>query len=179
MVLTTNACGNGIGAVLSQIRDKSERPIAYASLPLTEVEKKRLKDCATILELCALEWECKKFRQYLYGRKFKVITDHKALLSFKSMSNTNQNLMKLKASLEEYDFEVTNKKGCLLKNADASSRIFLISCLDEETRSTLIKDFHDSHLGDHRSRKSMTMCLNGTLLKKTFEIMSKSVKVVK
>ena len=153
MVLTTDACGNGIGAVLSQIQDKSERPIAYASRPLTDVEKKRFKDCATGLELCVLEWGCKKFRQYLYGRKFKVITDHKALLGFKSMSNTNQNLMKLKASLEEYDFEVTYKKGCLLTNADALSRMFLISCLDEETRSTLIKDSYDSHLGGHHENQ--------------------------
>jgi transposase InsO family protein len=153
MILTTDASGLGLGAVLSQKRDGVDRPIAYASRALSDVEKKRFKDSATGLELLALEWACKHFRQYLLGVKFLVQTDHKALVGVKHMNNTNPHLMKLKGNLEEFQFDVKYIKGKSNVTADALSRMFLITCLNEEDRKKLIEESHNSLLGGHRGVK--------------------------
>ena len=65
----------GIGAVLFHtLPDNIENPIAYASRKLTKAEK----NYAQIQR--AIVYGIQKFQQYLLGRKFNLITDHKSLL---------------------------------------------------------------------------------------------------
>ena len=66
----------GLGAVLSQVIDGHERVIAYGSRVLSKTERNY---CVTRRELLAVVVFLKKFRQYLYGRRFTVRTDHGAL----------------------------------------------------------------------------------------------------
>jgi transposase InsO family protein len=153
MILTTDACSKGLGAVLSQITEGNDRPLAFASRALSEVEKKRFKDCATGLELLAMAWACNKFRQYLLAAHFEIRTDNKALTSFKTLSNNNKDIMKLKNKLEEYDFDVKYIKGKSNVVADALSRMFLINILNEDEKRNILAEFHDSQLGGHRGAK--------------------------
>ena len=68
----------GVGAVLSHVMgDGSERPVAYASRTLSTAERNygHLDK-----EALAVVFVVKKFHQFLYGRHFKIYTDHKPLL---------------------------------------------------------------------------------------------------
>lgn len=75
-VLTTDASNFAIGAVLSQGTIGSDKPIAYASRTLNESE---INYSTIEKELLAIVWATKYFRPYLFGRKFKIVTDHKPL----------------------------------------------------------------------------------------------------
>lgn len=79
----------GFGAVLSQVREGKDRPIAYASRALNDVEKRRHANSAIEKEMLAIVWGVKHFRQFLYGRHFTIYTDHEPLKAFKTMNNQN------------------------------------------------------------------------------------------
>ena len=67
----------GIGAVLShQYSEGSERPIAYASRILLPSERiyAQIKR-----EALSLMFGIQKFHQFIYGRSFTLVTDHKPL----------------------------------------------------------------------------------------------------
>ena len=58
--------------------DGGERPIAYASRTLTQSEKGYAQ---LEKEALSLVFAIKKFHQFLYGRRFTLVTDHKPLLT--------------------------------------------------------------------------------------------------
>jgi hypothetical protein len=121
-LLYTDASINGLGAVLAQKDGKLEPVIAYASRTLTAAEKNY---GITELECLAIMWAVKYFRQYIYGSKLTIITDHSALtwLLNSSSESTNRRLERWKIMLSEYDFDIQYRKGSTNANADALSRI--------------------------------------------------------
>jgi len=82
-ILTTDACKEGYGAILSQMYPDGERVIAYASKSTNEHEKNY---SATELEAGAVVWAVDKFKLYLTDNPFDLVTDHKALTSFREIS---------------------------------------------------------------------------------------------
>ena len=75
-ILTTDASNDGAGAALKQGPIGKDLPIAYASRILNKAERIYTTDEK---ELAAIVWGIKIFRQYLYVRKFKIVSDHKPL----------------------------------------------------------------------------------------------------
>lgn len=120
-IVTTDASQNAVGAILSQGEIGKDLPIAYASRTLSKAEK----NYSTIeRELLAIVYGVQHFRPYLYGKKFKILTDHKPLIYLFSMSNPSSRLMRFRLKLEEYEYEVIYKTGKSNTNADALSRIY-------------------------------------------------------
>ena len=76
-ILDVDASDIGIGGILHQFQGDRERVIAYASRSLNKAERNY---CITEKELLAVRYFIEYFRQYLLGRRFKVRSDHQALV---------------------------------------------------------------------------------------------------
>ena len=67
------------------------------------------------LELLAVVWSTYHYRYYLYGNRFKLITDHKALLSALRNNRANKTyqsrLVRWVDKLLPFDFEVEHLAG--------------------------------------------------------------------
>lgn len=118
-ILTTDASLHAIGGILSQGEIGKDLPIAYASRTLNKAES----NYSTIeRELLAIVWAVKHYRPYLFGRKFKIVTDHKPLTWLFSIKDPGSRLVRWRLKLEEYDYEIVYKAGKINTNADALSR---------------------------------------------------------
>src|SRR2546429_6131308 len=96
--------------------------IAYDSKVLSKYESNY---DTTRLEASAIIWAVKKFRPYLHERKFKIITDHNALIWLlnSDRSNVNSKYVRWRLFLQEFDYEIIHRKGRIHQSVDALSRI--------------------------------------------------------
>ena len=120
-ILDTDASFDTIGAVLSQRNnDGYETVIAYGSHAMNSHEKGY---CITRKELLAIHYFCQHFNHYLYGRRFTLRTDHKAitfmLKTKKPITTQFQTWINL---LSSYDINLEYRKGSKHSNADMLSR---------------------------------------------------------
>ena len=125
VTLTTDASSVAIAGVLSHIYpNKIEKPIAFVSRALTQSEK----NYSTIhREALAIVFSVTKLRQYLMGRHFTLLTDHKPLLA---ILGENKGLPLMAAArmqrwaviLSGFDYEIQYCKGSL-NHADYLSRM--------------------------------------------------------
>ena len=76
IALATDASPYGVGAVLFYVIECRERPIAYASRTLSDAEKRYGQ---IEREGTAILFKVKHFEKYLFGRRFKLYTDHRPL----------------------------------------------------------------------------------------------------
>ncbi|KZS18242.1 Uncharacterized protein APZ42_015657 [Daphnia magna] len=119
MIIMTDACGYGIGAVLSQSKEGKEFPLAYASRLLS---KSDMNYSIIEKECLALIWGLQKFRGFMWGCKIIIITDHEALCWLRTKKELAGRLARWSLCLLEYDVEIRYRNGKLHTNADCLSR---------------------------------------------------------
>ena len=78
------------------------------------------------LELLAVVWAIEHFKIYVYGVKFRIISDHKALASVLKPNRVNNTfssgLTRLVDRLLSFEFEISHAPGRVLGFADYLSR---------------------------------------------------------
>lgn len=126
-LLTTDASNYALGAVLSQGKVGNDKPVAYASRTLNRAE---VNYSASEKEMLAIVWAVKQFRQYLYGTKFTIYTDHQPLIYLNNIKN-NAKLIRWRLQLTEYEYDIVYKKGKFNTNADALSRMQVETFVNE------------------------------------------------
>ena len=118
-ILDTDASNFGIGAVLSQVQNGTERVISYASKTLTHSQRNY---CTTYRELLALVEFIPYFKHYLLGQRFTVRTDHSSLRWLYNFKEAEGLVGRWIAKLANYDFAIEHRAGVDHGNADAMSR---------------------------------------------------------
>jgi len=112
--------------VISHINpDGSEQLTAYASRTLKKPERNYAQ---MDKEALAIIFGLRKFYQFLYGRKFTIVTDHKPLISLfnhhRQMPEVmNPRMLRWKLILSAYDYDIQHRPGKQMQNADALSRL--------------------------------------------------------
>ena len=120
-VLHTDASADGLGAALYQIQEGTKRVIAYGSRTLNEAEKRY---SAYRREFLALKWAVtEKFKDYLYGHHFHVLTDSNPLTYVTSTAKLNATDHRWLASLATFNFTISYRAGKINGDADGLSRL--------------------------------------------------------
>lgn len=117
--VTTDASSFAVGAVLTQIQDDVEKPIAFESRKLTDAETRY---ATHERELLAIIQALQTWRCYLSGRPFKVSTDHQPLKHLHTQPHLSDRQKRWLDFLAEFDMEIKYKPGKENVVADALSR---------------------------------------------------------
>ena len=118
LFLDVDASLKGLGAALVQ----DGCPVAFASKTLTDTQSRYTN---IEREMLAVIWGIKQYHQYLFGRSFKVITDHKPLEAIckKPLWSTPPRLQRMLMRIQDYDYTLTYRPGRDMILADSLSRL--------------------------------------------------------
>ncbi|RDX63623.1 Retrovirus-related Pol polyprotein, partial [Mucuna pruriens] len=115
-VIETDASSMGMGAVLMQ----KNHPISYFSKQFC---LKLMHSSTYIRELCAITTVVKRWRPYLIGHSFTILTDHKSLKELINQLIQIPEQQMYLAKLLRFDYTIQYKAGKYNTVADALSRI--------------------------------------------------------
>ncbi len=120
ILLRTDASDQGLGAVLMNVIDGKEQPIAYASRTFNTTERGWT---VGEREAFAIVYAVKKWEGFLKGVHFIVETDHKNLLAIQKKESQSAKIERWAMLLASYDFEVRHVAGKDNEVADTLSRL--------------------------------------------------------
>ena len=125
LVVTADSSSYGLGAVLAHVVNGVEQPICFASRTLNDAERRYSQ---VEREALGLVFALRKFHNYVYGRHFTLVTDHKPLLGIFSCDKAipamaTGRIQRWCLFLTAYKFDLIHKSGTSIGNADALSRL--------------------------------------------------------
>lgn len=142
--LHTDACIDGYGAILLQKNENGAlHPIYYMSRKTAEAERKYT---SYELEVLAVIYALKKFRVYLLGLSFKIVTDCSAFALTMKKEDLSTRVARWVMLLSEFNYVIEHRPSSRMKHVDALSRnsLMIISGNDtiESIKSAQAKDEH-------------------------------------
>lgn len=122
-IIQCDASITGVGSVLFQLDEEGhERPIAFMSKKLNAAQRNYT---ITELECLAAVLSIKRFRGYIEGMEFKVITDHASLKWLMGQRDLSGRLARWSLKLQCFNFTIEHRKGSANIVPDALSRVFV------------------------------------------------------
>ncbi|GFW16493.1 hypothetical protein TNCV_2351171 [Trichonephila clavipes] len=91
------------------------------------------------LEVLAIINALKKFRVYLLGQHFKIVTDCSAFQKTMQKKELITRIARWALQLEEFDYEIEHRAGSLMKHVDALSRYPVMMVCNDTLTSKLKK----------------------------------------
>ncbi|GFX68870.1 retrovirus-related Pol polyprotein from transposon 297 [Trichonephila clavipes] len=133
--LHTDACKQGYGAILLQeAEDGKLHPVYYMSKKTNTAEEKY---DSYELEVLAIINALKKFRVYLLGQPFKIVTDCSAFQKTMQKKELITRIARWVLQLEEFDYEIEHRAGSRMKHVDALSRYPVMMVCNDTLTSKL------------------------------------------
>ncbi|UYV61734.1 K02A2.6-like [Cordylochernes scorpioides] len=137
---TCDASAYGISGVLCHIVEGEEKPITFVSRTLSSAE---VKYSQTEKEALAIVFATSKLRQYLFGRKFVLKSDHKALTTVFGNKILlppliANRLHRWALELSNFDFDIRYTNNDTMLCADAFSRLPLEEINSREDNIDLV-----------------------------------------
>ena len=86
-IVTTDASDFAMGAMLSQVHEDGEHPVAYESTKMNAAE---MNYPTHERELLAVIHALRTWRHYLLGKQFKIVTDHNSLKYLMTQPNLSK-----------------------------------------------------------------------------------------
>ena len=124
LILYTDANLTALGAVLAQMQDGKERAICYAPQAFS---KSQTNYSATKREHLAIVTFTRNFKHYLLGRKFKNVTEHRALQWLHNFKDPGELTARWLEKLAAFDQELQHRPGKSISHADGLSRIPIVN----------------------------------------------------
>ena len=120
LILYTDASQFAIGAVFAQVQNGLEQVNCYASKSLNKAQSRY---STTKRELLAKVNYTRHFKHYLLGRRFKIITDHRALQWLQNFKNPDALTARWLKKLTAFDHEIEQRSGKSIGHDDCMSRL--------------------------------------------------------
>lgn len=145
--LHTDACKQGLGAILLQedSEDGLLHPVYFASWKTSPTEEKY---SSYELEILAVVRALKKFRVYLLGSNFKIVTDCKAFVQTMSKKDTCLRIARWALQIEEFNYSIEHRPGSSMRHVDALSRYPVSVNFIQERSDGLITQIQEAQKKD-------------------------------
>jgi len=134
--LHTDASKYGYSAILLQYDNNNLlRPVYYASGRTTGAEEKY---SSYELEVLAVIKALRKFRVYLIGIPFRILTDCKAFSLTMSKKDLCMRVARWALQLEEFNYTIEHRPGKAMTHVDGLSRNPLPACMWNECEDNIV-----------------------------------------
>ena len=127
--LHVDASKHGFGAsLLQEGEDGKLHPVYFMSKKTTSAQQQMH---SYLLEVLAITEALNKFRIYLLGNKFKIVTDCEAFKKTMEKKDLTTRVARWALLLEEFDYEIEHRRGERMKHVDALSRYPVVMTIEK------------------------------------------------